>query len=136
MNYSSKDRDLALDALKTMGISHLKDYTMISGDERQLAYIVRVLVQKARIIFMDGSTNGLDFGNQIKLLLMIKNLQNKDYTLIQTTHHPKHAKFISNRAMLIKDGEILAFDEVQNAINSKNISEIYSVDYERYKDKF
>ena len=77
---------------------------------------------------MDEPTNGLDFGNQIKLLEMIKALGDEGYTFVQTTHYPRHAKFI-------KDGEILAFGRSEQLINAENIYKIYSINYERYKDR-
>ena len=87
------------------------------------------------MIFMDEPTNGLDFGNQIKLLEMIRSLKDEGYTFVQTTHYPRHAKFVSNLTLFLKDGEILAFGESENLINSENIDKIYNIDYERYKDK-
>ncbi|WP_415270597.1 ATP-binding cassette domain-containing protein [Campylobacter corcagiensis] len=57
-------------------MSHLKEriFTNLSGGEKQLVYLARVLSSKAKIIFMDEPVSGLDFGNQIKLLNLIKTL--------------------------------------------------------------
>lgn len=136
-SFSAADKKLAEQALEKMGIAHLKNmpYTKISGGQRQLAYIVRTLVQGAKVIFMDEPTNGLDFGNQIKLLEMIKNLKDEGYTFVQTTHYPRHAKFVSNLTLFLKDGEILAFGESEKLINTENIDKIYGINYELYKDK-
>lgn len=135
-NFSKVDRNLTLQSLDKMGILHLKDepYTKISGGERQLTYIARALVQGSRAIFMDEPTNGLDFGNQIKLLEMIKMLSNDGYTIIQTTHHPRHALFASNLVMLLKDTKIFKFGKSSELINAQNIGEIYNISYEKYKE--
>lgn len=87
------------------------------------------------MIFMSEPTNGLDFGNQIKLLEMIKGLKDEGYTFVQTTHYPRHAKFVSNLTLFIKDGEILAFGESEKLINAENIDKIYGINYERYEDR-
>ncbi|WP_170018752.1 ABC transporter ATP-binding protein [Campylobacter sp. RM16190] len=136
-NFSKNDKILAENALEKMGVLHLKDepYTRVSGGERQLTYIARTLVQGAKVIFMDEPTNGLDFGNQIKLLEMIRLLRDEGYTFVQTTHYPKHAKFVSNLVLFLKDGKILEFGDSDSLINSKNIDKIYGIDYEQYKDK-
>ena len=136
-SFSRADKKLTEAMLEKMGILELKNepYTKISGGQRQLAYIARTLVQGAKVIFMDEPTNGLDFGNQIKLLEMIRSLKDEGYTFVQTTHYPRHAKFVSNLTLFLKDGEILAFGESENLINSENIDKIYNIDYERYKDK-
>ena len=136
-DFSRADKLLALESLERMGILKLKDepYTKVSGGERQLAYIARTLVQGARIILMDEPTNGLDFGNQIKLLEMIKGLKDEGYTFVQTTHHPRHALFVSNYVLLIKEGRVLSFGKSSELINAQNISEIYGIDYDKYGEK-
>lgn len=135
-NFAKRDKILAEQALDKMGILKLKDepYTRVSGGERQLAYIARTLVQGAKAIFMDEPTNGLDFGNQIKLLEMIKILKDEGYTFVQTTHHPRHAKFVSNLVLFLKDGKNLNFGSGKELINAQNIDKIYGVNYEKYKD--
>lgn len=136
-NFSKEDRNLALLNCDKMGILHLKDeaYTRISGGERQICLIARALTQKARIIFMDEPTNGLDFGNQIRLLELIKNLSNEAYTIVQTTHYPRHAKFATNKALLLKNGEILAFGCSDKLVNLENINRLYNIEYEIFKDE-
>lgn len=136
-NFSLADKKLAEYALERMGILELKDelYTRISGGQRQLAYIARTLVQGAKVIFMDEPTTGLDFGNQIKLLEMIKTLKDEGYTFVQTTHYPRHAKFVSNLVLFLKDGKILDFGKCDELINPSNIDKIYGIDYQKYEDK-
>ena len=136
-NFSLADKKLAEYALERMGILELKDelYTRISGGQRQLAYIARTLVQGAKVIFMDEPTTGLDFGNQIKLLEMIKTLKDDGYTFVQTTHYPRHAKFVSNLVLFLKDGKILDFGKCDELINPSNIDKIYGIDYQKYEDK-
>ena len=136
-NFSLADKKLAEYALERMGILELKDelYTRISGGQRQLSYIARTLVQGAKVIFMDEPTTGLDFGNQIKLLEMIKTLKDDGYTFVQTTHYPRHAKFVSNLVLFLKDGKILDFGKCDELINPSNIDKIYGIDYQKYEDK-
>ena len=75
---SPKDEDvkIAEDALKTLGIENLKDkeYTNLSGGERQLVFLARVLCQKPDILILDEPTSHMNFGNQSKLLKVIDNL--------------------------------------------------------------
>ena len=83
-----------------------KIYSKISGGERQLVFIARAIAQNAKIIFMDEPINGLDYGNQIKFLKLLKDFQKEGYTFLKTTHYPDHALYASNRITMIKDGAI------------------------------
>lgn len=135
-SFSKRDEILATRNLEKLGILHLKNeaYTKISGGERQLTYIARALTQEAKIIFMDEPTNGLDFGNQIKLLEMIKGLKNEGKTIVLTTHHPRHAKFVSDRVLFLKNGVIFKIGSKDEAVRTENIDEIYGIKYENFKD--
>ena len=78
--YSQGDKDIALNSLKRVGMESFaqKIYSKISGGERQLVFIARAIAQNAKIIFMDEPINGLDYGNQIKFLKLLKDFQKRD----------------------------------------------------------
>ncbi|MEJ2497209.1 MAG: ABC transporter ATP-binding protein [Sulfurovaceae bacterium] len=106
--YSQEDKDIALNSLKRVGMESFtqKIYSKISGGERQLVFIARAIAQNAKIIFMDEPINGLDYGNQIKFLKLLKDFQKEGYTFLKTTHYPDHALYASNRITMIQDGAI------------------------------
>ncbi|CAD7288324.1 putative ABC transporter ATP-binding protein [Campylobacter majalis] len=135
-SYTKQDRQKALFYIEKMGISELKNesYTKISGGQRQLAYIARALMQEARIIFMDEPTNGLDFGNQIKLLNILKSLISDGYHIVQTTHHPRHALYVTKSSLLLRGGKILEFGESKSIITTQNINRLYDIKYENFKE--
>lgn len=129
-NFSKKDFYIANKALERVGISHLKERSCstISGGEQQLVYIARSLAQETKILFMDEPVNGLDYGNQIKLLELLKELSHIGYTFLTTTHYPEHVFYCSNKVVMIKDGDIVEFDSVTKALTSPNIKKLYGVD--------
>lgn len=134
-NYSKNDYEISENALKKLGILDFRDrvFTHLSGGERQLVYIARALASKAKVIFMDEPTNGLDFKNQIKLLEIIKELAKNGYIFIITTHHPRHAKFLDFNALMIKSGEIFMYGDAK-ILNDENISALYGIDYAKFRD--
>ncbi len=134
-NYSSKDKEIAMESLKKVGIEDLKDniYSKISGGQRQLAFIARALAQKAKIIFMDEPVTGLDYGNQLKLLKFLKELSKEGYTFIKTTHYPDHALYASNKVIMLKEGLVLDKGDVDTKLTEENIKKLYGVDVEIVK---
>lgn len=129
-NFNKEDKKITLDALEVMGISHLKDeiYTTLSGGQRQLVLIARAIAQQADIFIMDEPVNGLDFGNQYKLLNKIKELSKKELTFIKTSHYPDHVFFVSNEAIFLNEGKILEKGDPETIIRDDTIKEVYKIE--------
>ncbi len=125
--YDKRDMELARAALEKLSILHLEDrpYTELSGGERQLALIARALTQEAHTFVFDEPANGLDYGNQIKLLEELIDLSREGYTFIKSTHFPDHALWIADRVIMLKQGEIIANGSPNATITSKNLYALY-----------
>ncbi|MCW4005249.1 MAG: ABC transporter ATP-binding protein [Candidatus Bathyarchaeota archaeon] len=126
---SKKDYALAKENLDLLGISHLTDkpYTNISGGERQLALIAMVLTQQPKILLLDEPTSHLDFGNQIRMLDLIKKLSDKGLSIIMTTHFPDHAFHLSSTVAIIDKGNFIATGPADNVITEQNLKQIYGI---------
>jgi iron complex transport system ATP-binding protein len=138
--YDDNDMELARAALEKLSILHLEDrpYTEISGGERQLALIARALTQGAHTFIFDEPANGLDYGNQIKLLEELVSLSGEGYTFIKSTHFPDHALWVADRVVMLKDGAILADGSPDETITSGNLFTLYGreVDVHALKENF
>jgi iron complex transport system ATP-binding protein len=127
--YGDKDKQIVWDALEKLGILHLakRPYTEISGGERQLTLIARALAQGARVFVMDEPTNGLDYGNQIRLLERVGRLADEGYTFIFTSHHPDHALAIADRVMMMQRGAIIHDGAPQAIVTPEGLAELYGL---------
>ena len=125
-----EDKQIALDALKTLGIEELKDkeYTNLSGGERQLVFLARVLCQKPDILILDEPTSHLDFGNQIKLLEIIDNLAKSGLSIIMSSHFPDHAFLSSTKVAIMKDRHFIDFGTPDSVVTEDNLKKAYSID--------
>ncbi len=128
-HYSAADEKIALDALARLNIVHLRDrsYTQVSGGERQLILIARALAQGADIFVMDEPINGLDYGNQLRLLTGIADLAEGGYTFIKTTHFPDHALWVSDRAVMLKAGRVVADGATASVVTRDNLYNLYRI---------
>lgn len=125
-----EDVEIAEDALKTLGIEHLKDkeYTNLSGGERQLVFLARVLCQKPDILILDEPTSHLDFGNQIRLLEIIDNLAKTGLSIIMSSHFPDHAFLSSTKVAIMKDKRFIDFGNPDDVVTEGNLQKAYSID--------
>lgn len=128
---------LAQDAIRQMEISHLihKPYTKISGGELQQVSISRAIAQQAKVILMDEPTAHLDYGNQIKVLRIIKKMADSGYGIVLTTHNPDQALLLQGKlAAFDKKGEFY-FGDCEDVLNEKLLHSIYGVGLHLYNVK-
>lgn len=126
----AEDEKIAIKSLKTLGIYDLKDkeYTNLSGGERQLVFLARVLTQQPDILILDEPTSHLDFGNQIKLLEIIDKLAEAGLSVIMSSHFPDHAFLSSTKVVIMKNKKFIDFGAPGDVVTEDNLKEAYSID--------
>jgi len=122
--------ELAQHSLEQMGIPHLaqKYYTQISGGERQQVSIARALAQQPKVILMDEPTAHLDYGNQIKVLKIIKKLAAEGYAAVITTHNPDHALLLGGDVAALNFNGQFTFGSSETVVSEQFLSSLYGVD--------
>ncbi|MDR1015241.1 MAG: ABC transporter ATP-binding protein [Coriobacteriales bacterium] len=113
--------------LDRLGIARLAESPMdrISGGERQLAQIARILMQEAPLILMDEPTNHLDYGNQIRALRLIKEMAAEGFAVILTSHVPDHAIWLRSTVGAIRRRGPLVTGRAEEVLNESLLSELY-----------
>lgn len=125
---SGRDRKLAEEAMERMGILHLSRYQFneMSGGEKQMVLIARAIAQEAKILVMDEPTANLDYYNQVKMLKVIKTLAEQDYAILMTSHFPDHAFLACSKAVLMRDGVIMAQGHPDDVVTTGNLTRLYA----------
>jgi iron complex transport system ATP-binding protein len=125
---SEVDLEIARSALDETGISHLQDslFSEISGGERQLVLISRALAQQSNILIMDEPTASLDYGNQTRILKIIRGLASQGYSIVMTTHFPNHAFLACNKVAIMNGGKIVAIGSPDDIVTDGNLSDLYT----------
>lgn len=122
-----KDRDLAWEAMERMHISHLAHqlFQHLSGGEKQMVLMARALAQQAQLLVLDEPTASLDFSNQVRALQMIRELSNREFTVLMTSHFPDHAFLTANQVALMRDGTVFCCGSPDEVITGENLSRLY-----------
>ncbi len=123
------ERDHAREILKKLGLEELtyREYGKLSGGERQLVLIARALMQGSKILLLDEPTSNLDFGNQVLVMNVLRSLSRQGYIIFIATHQPEHAFLYANRAIALKDGQVLAQGRPAEIITEELMEKLYGI---------
>ncbi|MCL2167272.1 MAG: ABC transporter ATP-binding protein [Clostridiales bacterium] len=119
----------ARQAIAEMGIGHLteKSYMQISDGERQQVSIARVLAQEPSYILMDEPTSHLDYGNQLRVLQIIKRLSERGFGIVFTTHNPDNALLLGGKTAILNRRGELSYGNTLEMIREETLSELYGI---------
>ncbi|MEN6475059.1 MAG: ABC transporter ATP-binding protein [Syntrophaceae bacterium] len=128
----SEDRAVAMAALEQVGIAHLKHrpVTALSGGERQLCMVARVIVQDPRILLMDEPTSHLDLANTRRILAMMRLLKSSGKTVVFSTHDPNAATAVADQVVLLHQGSLMSVGRPKDVLNDHTLSAVYGVPVE------
>ena len=109
--YTKKEKKLALDSLKLLGISNLKDksFQELSGGQRQKVLLARSLCSTEKLLILDEPSNNLDRQSKKDLYEIIQELNKKhNITIIMITHDLDHGNLIGNKIISVTDGTVIS----------------------------
>lgn len=83
-----KERELAIEALKKVGMEHFVDrqISQLSGGQQQRVFLARALVQEAEIYLMDEPFQGVDAITEHAIVIIMQELRKSGKTVI-VVHH-------------------------------------------------
>lgn len=135
--FSETDVAAVEKALEQTGSRHLRerDFTTLSGGEKQKVLISRALAQSARILLLDEPTLHLDLFYQLQILSVLKKLCIEQQTTVVTVLHDVNLiSLFADKALLLSSGKLRAFGPVADVINETNIREILGVEMKATED--
>ena len=86
--YKRKDRDLAMEMMERLGISHLarRHIRELSGGQQQRVFLARALISSPRLLLLDEPTSGVDIKTRDDVMHLLHDLNHQGITIIMTTH--------------------------------------------------
>ena len=126
---------IAEEAMEKLGIGALSDrsFDTLSGGEQQLTYVARARAQQAKILLMDEPTSSLDYGNQLRVLDVVKELAGDGYTVLLSTHNPQHALWYADRVLALHNGSVVALGPVDTTLTPALFETLYGTQAELYE---
>lgn len=124
---TDEDRRLALGAMARLGIGNLaaRPFLELSGGERQMVLVARALAQGSTVLVMDEPCAGLDIGNQMRIIRIIRQLARDGYSILLTTHLPDHAFAVGGRVALLKDGRMIGPAAPETLLDAAALGRLY-----------
>ncbi|MCD8199684.1 MAG: ABC transporter ATP-binding protein [Coriobacteriaceae bacterium] len=129
---SVRDWQVVESALDDMGVRHLRNeaYTNISGGELQLVMIARALTQEPQMLVLDEPTASLDYGNAMRVVRKVRELADRGYGILMTTHSPDQAFMLDSNVLLLQRDRPMQFGSATEIINDTNMLDAYGIDVE------
>lgn len=126
---------IASEALEKLGIGNLADrgFDTLSGGEQQLVYVARALAQQAKVLLMDEPTSSLDYGNQLRVLSVVRGLANDGYTVLLSTHNPQHALWYADHVLALCGGRVAAFGPPKAVLTPALLETLYDTQTNLYE---
>lgn len=123
-----EDHAIAEEAMTATGVRHLVDkyFDQLSGGERQRAVIARALAQRPKVLLLDEPTVHLDLHHQVAILKLLKTLnRERGTTVVLVSHDLSVAAALSDRLLLLKEGEVQRIGPPEEVLEEKTIEEVY-----------
>ncbi len=125
---SELDYEISRKIIQKLDMVHIMDKNIneISGGELQMCYIAKSLASEPDILILDEAESNLDFKNQRKIMLLIKELANNGMIIILNTHYLNYAAEISNKVLLMTKKNY-RFGLKNEILNKENLEECFDV---------
>lgn len=122
----AEERTLA--ALDRLGVTHLADrsYARLSGGERQLVQVARVVAQNSPVMLLDEPTSALDLGHQLTVMHVLRERASAGHVVIVTMHDLTQALRWADRVAVVADSQV-TFGRPDEVITPELIRRVYGV---------
>ena len=97
----------------------------LSGGMKRRLLIVRALIHRPQILFLDEPTVALDPQVRRKIWELINDLKAQGITIVLTTHYIEEAEALCDRVAILNRGKLVALDTTENLCAGRSLEEIF-----------
>jgi len=123
---SPNDNAIAMEALKEVGIEHLKERQIgeLSGGQQQRVFLARALCQQAEVFLLDEPFVGVDVTTEKKIIQILKSLASQGKTLLVVHHDLSTVNQYFDNVILLNQ-RLVAYGDVETTFTQENIAKAY-----------
>ncbi|MFC3034655.1 ABC transporter ATP-binding protein [Pseudoalteromonas fenneropenaei] len=125
--WQRQDSQILDDVISLLHLEPLlaKDVALLSGGQRQKAWLGMTLAQDTPVILLDEPTSALDIGHQVEVMESIAHISNMGKTVILVIHDLAMAARYCDQILAINGGKVAAFGDAKQVINGALVQELY-----------
>ena len=97
----------------------------LSGGMKRRLLIVRALIHRPKILFLDEPTVALDPQVRHKIWELITDLKARGITILLTTHYIEEAEALCDRVAILNRGRLVALDTTANLCAGRSLEETF-----------
>lgn len=123
---TAEDKQLTINALRELGIEHLKDRQIseLSGGQQQRTFIARALCQQADIYFLDEPFVGVDMLTEERIITILNKLAKEEKTILVVHHDLATVEKYFNKIIMLNQ-RLIAAGDVETTFTKENIAMTY-----------
>jgi iron complex transport system ATP-binding protein len=128
---SSRDVDLAREALERCGAGHLASRSIheLSSGERQRVVFARALTQQPRSLVLDEPASFLDIRHQVALYDIVREqLADRGCSVLTALHDLNLAAEYCDRIYLLREGRVEAHGTTETVFTYSNLRRVFDTD--------
>jgi len=128
--YSQRDEDVIDNVSRMLDIEafRLRNYSDLSGGEKQRVLIASALAQEPKLILLDEPTSALDLHHQLGIYQILRSQQQSNgLTVVVVTHDINLAAQFCTRMILMDHGKILRDGPPDQVLQFQTLQDVFGV---------
>jgi iron complex transport system ATP-binding protein len=123
-------------ALESVGLQVLADREVetLSGGEWQRALVARAIAQDTPVLLLDEPVASLDLRYQDEVYVLLRRLADDGRLVIVADHHLEIAASYADRALLLRQGTIVADGPPDTVLTAETIADVFDVRLDVFAD--